>query len=122
LLDLLQPNQVTVRLDNNGQFDVDAVVIYSDQTDVPEDLIGTIGTRLEFTIPAGGSQSFTRSCGSLRAIQIQDASLRVLGGVGPHTSSGVYREGTDYTCGDTLTFAFEHSALIVDFHVTFSAQ
>ncbi len=122
LLDLLERNEVTVRLNNDGDFDVDVVLVFDGNQDVPEGLIGTVGTRMEFTIPAGGSQSFSRRCDSLQAIRVEDASLTVIGGVGPHTSTGVYRDSHDFHCGDTLTFTFDHSVLIVDFGVTFSAQ
>ncbi len=122
LLNLLQPNQDTVRLVNNGTFDIQVTVVTSNDQNVTQDLIDSTGATTQYTIGAGQVQTFTRPCTDLQAIRIKDAELLVIGQVGPHTSSAVFRDGTDFHCGATLTFTFQHSALLVDFNETFAAS
>ena len=122
LLNLLQPNQDTVRLVNNGSFDIQVTVVTSDNQLVTQDLLDSPGATTQYTIAAGQTQTFTRSCSQLQAIRIKDAELLVIGQVGPHTSSDVFRDGTDFHCGATLTFTFQHSALLLDFNETFAAS
>ncbi len=118
LIDLLNPARTTVRVVNNGDFDVDVVIYYDEDQNVLEDLIDDVGTRVEFTIAPGGVQEFSRDCDDLQAIKVVDADLRVVGQVGPETSSGVVRDGDDFGCRDTITFTFDHSAVLVDFDVS----
>ncbi|MBL8878530.1 MAG: hypothetical protein JNG88_05360 [Phycisphaerales bacterium] len=122
IIDALRPDETTVRLVNNSDFDVEIVLDYDDQQDVPSDVIDDVGQRLDFIIPAGGVESFTRDCDSLQAIRIQRAELRVIGGGGPNASSDTFRDGSDFNCRDTLTFTFDHSGLILDFDVTFRSD
>jgi len=110
-----------VRLVNNGDFPVVARVAISDEDDIPEALLEE-DDDLEFTIEAGGSRAFTRDCNDLRAVMVTHAELRVLGGVGPEADSGVLREGDDFSCGDAVTFRFDHSDVVVDFDVTTSVE
>jgi hypothetical protein len=122
ILGLLQPNQVTVRLANNGSFDIEVTVVTSDNQNVTEDILDSTGATTQYTIAAGQVQTFTRNCSSLQAIRIKDAQLLVIGQVGPHTNSAVFRDGTDFNCGSTLTFTFQHGDLLVDFNVTFASS
>lgn len=115
--DIFGPRLVQVQLVNDGDFDVDATIFISDEQDILEDLLISLGTELNFTIPAGETVSFERDCGDLQAIIIDDADLEVIGQVGPETRSDLLRDGSDFSCGDTIVFTFTHSALLVDFDV-----
>ena len=115
------PRITTVRLVNNGEFDVLAGVAFSDEEDMPEAILEE-DDDLEFTIGPGQTRTFTRSCDDLRAIMVSHAELQIIGGVGPEADSGVVREDEDFSCGDVITFTFTHSDLIVDFDVSSSVN
>ncbi len=74
------------------------------------------------TRPVGPGQqaSFTRSCDELRALVLDDADLQIIGGLGPETSSDVLRIDDEYECGDEIIFTFTHSALMLDFDVSWT--
>lgn len=118
LVGLLQPHKVTVSLVNNGDFAVQVKLFIADNQDLPEALLTDIGTELDYTINAGASASFSRNCDDLQALVIDDAELMVIGGSGPTASSDVLRDGSDFGCGDTIVFTFDHSNLILDFDVS----
>lgn len=118
LIDILNPAQTTIRLVNNGDFDVDLVVYYDEDQNVIEDLIDDVGTRVELTLAPGETRDIRRSCDDLQAVKVVDADLRVVGQIGPETSSDILRDGDDFGCRDTITFTFDHSAALVDFDVS----
>ena len=120
---LLSPSSVTVNLVNNGDFAVEVqIFVHSDQN-VLETLIDDVGEELNFSVPAGSTVSFTRDCDDLQAINIEDADLQILGGlITPDADTGVLRDGSDFGCGDTLTFTFTHPDLAVSLNIAFSAR
>lgn len=120
--DLVGPSTVRVRLVNNGQFDVEGTLFYGDQQDLPKIVLTEFGEELDFTVPSGGSDTFVRACDDLQAIVIEDADLLIIGDIGPETSSGVLRDGDDFSCGDTIVFTFDHSGILLDFDVTESIE
>lgn len=123
IIGLLPSAQTKVELVNNGSFPVDAKLYISDEQDIPESLLTSdVGTMLEFTIGEGMTTTFSRDCDELQAIIISDADLLIIGEVGPETSTGVLRDGDDFSCGDTIVFTFDHSEVIVDFDVTHSVR
>jgi hypothetical protein len=117
--DLFGADTVTVALVNNSSLDLDVEVeIYiSDQQEIPELLLTELGTKLEYTIEAGETVTFSRSCDDLQAIIVSNADLQVVGDIGPATSSDVLRDGDDFSCGDTIVFTFDHSIVLIDFDV-----
>jgi hypothetical protein len=116
LLDNLVPQPLTtVRLVNNGQFDVRVTVVFDDEQDAPRELLTEFGTALEFTLSPGESTSFSRDCDQIQAITLDNAELRIIGGVGPGFDSEVFRDGSDFNCGDVIEFSFDHSDILVDF-------
>lgn len=120
LMDILLPSTVTVLLVNDSSdFDVDVTLFYHDDEDVLGLILPEVGTEREFTIEPGGTAMFIRDCDDLQAIVIDDADLRVLGGVGPETSSDVLRMGEDFECGDEIVFTFTHSGILLDFEVSY---
>ena len=122
LLSLLSSNQVTVSLVNQSDFPVDVDILIGDEQEMPEFLLRELRNELDFALPAGGAQTFSRPCSELQAIMIEDADLRALGGLGPDASTDVQRDGDDFSCGDTITFTFSHSVIITDFRVNVTVQ
>ena len=81
--DIIGPTLVTVRLVNTGDFAVDVELYYDNEQLTPEILLTEIGEQLEFTVPAGETRTFSRSCDDLQALMIEDADLNIIGGLGP---------------------------------------
>ena len=119
----MSPSSVTVNLINNGDFTVEVqIFVHSDQN-VLETLIDDVGEELNFSVPAGSTVTFTRECDDLQAIIIEDADLQILGGlITPDADTGVLRDGSDFGCGDTLTFTFTHPDLALSLNIAFSAR
>lgn len=122
LVGLLQPSTTSVRLVNNGDFDVEATLYYDDDQELPRDVLTEIGTRMDLTIAPGETTSFTRDCDALQAIVIDNASLNVVGQVGPEADTNVLRDGDDFGCGDTIVFTFDHGPVLVDFDISVAVQ
>lgn len=116
----LPEQQTTVTLRNNTNFPLDVELYYHHEQEVTEFLIDETGTRMTFSIPAGGTESFARPCEDLQAIYIKDAKMRLLGGIGPTASTRIYREPGDFGCGDTLTFTFTQNAIGTSLDISFS--
>ena len=106
---------VEVVLNNQADYPVEVDLYLSDQKDIPELLLITVGEHLEFTLAPGVPQRFTRSCDDLKAVMIYDADLVTASG--PDTESNVLRTDGDFNCADKITFTFDHSATISDFNV-----
>jgi hypothetical protein len=117
---LLGARSVTVELANEGEYPIEVEVYYHDDQDVLSDLIDDVGTLRTFTVPPGQTTTFSLSCDDLQAIQVRRAKLLVIGTIGPEASTSVQRDGTNFNCGDRLTFTFDHSAVLIDFAVTFT--
>ncbi len=126
---LLLPRTVTVRLVNNGDFSVDGELYYHDDEsaldllnsiDTLDNFIREFGTKVDFEVAAGETFSFTESCNDLEAIFIDDADLRVIAGFSPDDDTEVLRDGTDFSCGDTITYTFDHLELGINFAITTS--
>ena len=105
----------TVRLVNNSEFDVRVTVVFDDEQDVPREVLTEFGNSLQFTLAPGESTSFSRDCDEIQAITLDNAELRIIGGLGPSFDSEVFRDGEDFGCGDVIEFTFDHSDLLVDF-------
>ncbi|MBP7937139.1 MAG: hypothetical protein KA354_21045 [Phycisphaerae bacterium] len=116
----ISPDTTSVRLVNNTAFPVEVRLYYAAQQNILESLLEAIGTEYEATIAPGTTASFSRDCEELQAIFIENAKLVVVGDVGPSTDTDVYRDGTDFGCGDTLTFTFTQPALPTEINVSFS--
>jgi hypothetical protein len=122
VVDALGNDEVAVILQNASEdYDVQVELYYDDYQEVPESALTNLGRRRDYTLGPGESVTFTEECDDLQAIIIDDADLEIIGDIGPETSTRVLRDGTDFNCNDTLTFTFDHSELIVDFDVTFTA-
>ncbi|MBX3394703.1 MAG: hypothetical protein KF841_05005 [Phycisphaerae bacterium] len=118
LLGRLLDRGTRVEVTNNGDYPVDAVFYISGEQNIPRALLVELGERIAITIEPGQTMPFVRDCDDLQAIVLDDADLRVIGAIGPETSSEVLRDGTDFGCRDTILFTFDHSAVLVDFDVT----
>jgi hypothetical protein len=113
-------DETTVRLVNDGDFDVEVDLYYGDEQDVAEALLTEFGTHVQRTVDAGSVYTFSRDCDDLQAVIIDDADLAVIGTVEDDTD--VLRDGTDFGCGDTITFTFDHSDLLLDFRISIDVQ
>lgn len=118
LLGLIGASQTTVRLVNNGDFPIRVEVVYSSDQNLLKDVLEQVGTSIEFTISAGQTAEFSRDCDDLQAVAIRAADLQLVGSIGPETDSDVERDGSDFGCGDTIEFTFDHGPLLLDFNVT----
>ena len=82
-----------------------------------------VGEELNLSVPAGSTVSFTRDCDDLQAIMIADADLLVVGNlISPEADTDVLRDGSDFSCGDTLTFTFTHPDIPISLNIGFDAQ
>jgi hypothetical protein len=119
LTNLLNPTQVTVRLVNNTDFTVTVQLRLSGDQNVLESLLTTLGEESSVTLTAGQSSTIVRSCDDLQAIMVERADVNYIIGIGPNQQSDVYRDGTDFDCGDTIVFTFTQPnllALNIDFN------
>ncbi len=122
LLGTLQPNLVTVELVNNSDFAVEGNLFYDDDQDTIEEILVETGTERTFILTAGGRSSFSVNCDDLQGIIIGNASLQIVGDVGPEANTDVLRDGDDFSCGDTIVFTFDHSDAILDFDVAVTTR
>ena len=105
------PTTTTIELVNAGSFAVSVTIYIGGSQETTEVLLTTLGTKIEQTVAAGQTATITRDCDDLQAIIVDDADLQLLGGIGPDANTGVYRDGTDFGCGDTIRFTFSHPAI-----------
>jgi hypothetical protein len=103
---ILFPEVTTVRLINNANFPVEFELFYGDDENTLEVFLVEFGERVPGTLQPGDSTSISDDCDNLRAVIINDADLRVIGGIGPEADTDVLREGEDFDCRDTITFTF----------------
>lgn len=123
LIGVIEETQRTgVQLRNQSDFAVEVVLFYDDDQETVDGLIQETGTERNFTVVAGGTQSFSRPCDDLQAVIIDDADLLVIGEVGPEDRTDVLRDGDEFDCGDTIVFTFDHSDVVVDFEITTSVN
>jgi hypothetical protein len=122
LFTFLRPASVVIELTNEGTFDVQADLYVSDVDDIPRALLVETESRIRRTISPGSTVTIVRPCADVQAMVIDNAELRVAGGIGPEADSDVLYDGTDFDCGDTVRFRFTHSVLIIDFDVAVSVR
>jgi hypothetical protein len=115
-----QPATV-VEFTNNANASVRVTLFYSDQQDTPEEVLEEFGQTFESDVPAGETRTFSRDCAEIQAVLV-NGDLRLLGGIGPETTSNVFRDGSDFGCGDTIRFTFTQSLLGTDLDVAFSRR
>ncbi len=113
-------NTTTVLLVNNADFPVTVRMFYSEDQYVLESVLERLGREIEFTVESGSTASFSRDCDELQAVFIKKAKLVLLGDVGPTASTRVYRDGSDFGCGDTATFTFTQAPLATGLNIAFS--
>jgi hypothetical protein len=104
-----------VELENNTGGELHVTVFYSSVQEIPEEALEE-ASELSFTIPAGECRRFSRDCDDVQAVKI-DADVDLAGGFGPSNDTGVFRDGSDFGCGDVLHFTFTASIteLTIDF-------
>ncbi len=117
LVGLLRPDETTIVLANDSDFDVEIVLFYGDDQNILEALLTEIGEEMRLTIGTGEQITFSRDCDDLQAILIDDADLLLVGRLGPEVKTDVLRDGDEFGCGDTITFTFDHSDALFDFSI-----
>jgi len=120
LLAILTPSSMIISLVNNSDFPITVSLYTSDTQEIPALLITSNGEQSIFAVPAGETVTFIRPCDDVQAIVVDDADLLIIGGFGPEANSDVLRDNTDFSCGDTIFFTFDHTDLLLDFDVTTS--
>jgi hypothetical protein len=116
------PSTTTVRLVNNAGFPVTVKLVYGPDQNVLQEILEATGNVLDFTLQPGTSDSFSRDCSGLQAVEIQRADLSIIGGIGPSSGTRVYRDGSDFFCGNTITFTFTQSITATELNISFNQQ
>jgi hypothetical protein len=114
------PSQTSVELENNADGTLQVTVFFDDDQNILEDLLEN-QEQVSFTIPQGESRSFSRDCEDLQAVKVE-ADVQLVGGLGPSDSTGVFRDGSDFGCGDTLHFTFTSVAVPADLNIDFEVR
>lgn len=112
----LQPD-TSAELVNNTSGNVRVRIFYSSEQDVPEDLLETLGDSTEIDLAAGETRVFSRDCDALQALLVH-GELDLIGNLGPEESTRVYRDGSDFGCGDRLVFRFTQDLLGTDLDIS----
>ncbi len=122
VLDIILPSTVTITLVNDSaQFRVDGTIVFDDDDPLLKADLIAFGTERDFDLEPGESFSFPPlDCDEVQALILQDADLRVIGGVGPETDSDILRMGDDFECGNEIVFTFSGGAL--DFDVSIQVR
>lgn len=115
---ILTPKRTRIRLVNNTPFPVEVDLYYSDTQEAPREIIVALGEEVLETVAAGDVLPLTLDCDELQAVVIDDADLRIVGGIGPEEDTEVLRDGDDFGCGDTITFTFTSTTLGTEFTIT----
>ena len=118
----LGPSATTVEFVNETSFPVEVRYFYGDEEEGTEELLEAFGQEREMTVPAGGTSSVSYDCDALQNIFIKEADLRIIGGIGPSDSTGVFRDGEDFGCGDTIRFTLRANTLNTDLDIIFARQ
>lgn len=108
----------TIELHNGGEYPVDVDMYVYDEQLAPLPLIIADGENIDPVLAPGTRRVYVRNCDDLQAVVIADADLEIVGSIGPSASSGVLRDGDDFSCGSIIVFRFDHSNAIIDFDVT----
>jgi len=117
----LLPRSTVVEFANDAVAPVRVTLVYHDQQEIPEDVIDELGREVEIDVDPGEVRVISRSCDDLQAVLVR-AELRLLGDIGPEESAGVYRDGDDFGCGDTLRFTFTDDDLGTDLQIAFDVR
>lgn len=115
------PRSTTVELVNDTDFPVEVRLFYDNDQEVPAELLEEFGNELEFTIPAGDTQTFSRDCEDFQAVMVH-GDLMVAGNIGPSETTRVYRDGSDFGCDDIIRFTFTASEFATDLDISFSQR
>lgn len=114
-------SKTTVDLVNSTSFPIEVTIYYGDNQDVLGAALPLTGTQVVETVPANSSVTFARDCDALQAIVIDRADLQIVGSIGPGQDTRVYRDGSDFGCGDRLTFTFSTSNFLTELDIAFDS-
>ncbi len=104
-------SQTSIRLVNAADYPVDVVLYYGSTQETLRAVLKNTGTRVERRLSPGEETSLSRKCDALQAVMIDEADLDVALGLGPNADTGVFRDGSDFNCGDTIVFTFRNAGV-----------
>lgn len=96
-------------------------LLYGSNQNTPEAVLEQTGNEVEFTIPNGESRRFTRDCNDIQAVRVR-GNVRLVAGLGPSRTSRVYRDGSDFRCGDLIEFTFTTPTIPTELEISFSQR
>jgi hypothetical protein len=111
-------------VNTSDEFTVEVELYYHDDQDaVDESILREFGRERNFTItPNDAPATFSVDCDDLQAIYIERATLVISGIETFNQDTDIFRDGTDFRCGDLLVFEFEHGDLGTNFNIRFRAE
>ncbi len=115
LIGLLQLDIVTVVMINEGNDNIEGELYYASEQLLPREAIIAGGERVNFDLRAGETFVFSRDCDDLQAILIADADVQSV--FGQNESTSTLRDGTDFNCGDRITYRFRYNDLGLNFDI-----
>jgi hypothetical protein len=118
----LGASTTTVQFVNTAAFPVEVQLFYGDSQLAGKTALENLGTVRNLTVAAGATTSFSVNCDDLQAIFIKRAAQMVIGNLGPDRETDVLSDGSDFFCGDTITYTFTGSVLLIDFAVSSSVS
>jgi hypothetical protein len=95
-------------------------LFYGDEQATIKDLLEAFGEEVDVDVPAGETRTISEVCTELQAVFIKEAKLNLGLGIGPTEDTRVYRDGTDFGCGDTIRFTFTANVLETNIDISFA--
>lgn len=117
LISILDESTTKVQMINPGDYNVDVTIYTSEDQNVLEAVLTSIGNESDYNVPANDSITFAMDCDELQAIIIDKAEISITGDIGPDQQSDVLRDGSDFNCGDTITFTFDYAAIPTELEI-----
>lgn len=115
---LLTPTSTTIELVNDTDFPVEIEMYLGESQETGEALLRSFGEEINQTIAAGETVTLTRDCDQLQAFFIDNAEVSIIGEIGPTEDTRIYRDGSDFGCGDTIRVRFSSPTLPVSLDIT----
>ena len=114
-------SQTTIRLVNAADYPVAVELYYGDTQETLAAVLQETGTQVVRRLAAGEEASISRKCDALQAVMIEEAGMDVAVGLGPNDNTGVFSDGSDFNCGDTIVFTFTNMG-VTELNITVSVE
>lgn len=116
LANLVQPQNTTIRLVNPGAFPVEVDLYIDNDQNILEALLEDDDNLTQRTVAANSETTLTLDCDQLQALLV-NAEVNIIGSIGPQDGTGVFRDGDDFGCGDTIVVTFDYGAVPVNLDI-----